>query len=458
MSIVSGPNSITNNSGLIYRIDPGNIKCYNYYENLYPQSETLTNFNIPGPYFTSGGPYGGSYYITTTTSAQATASNYFFDFNQAPSLQVNQGDVITQTWHVIPVLTATNTASNIGVRFWSGTNRAWLEYVEANFYLPTLSVTAIQGPTTGSNYTTASIALLSSGWYRLSFTAEADASGYVATSLYNSQLETTGTQYGVAAHQVEKNTGFTNYIATFGNPQYRSQYLNDLSNTYKTSSTLTTLPLYSTSNGGYFNMGSFVTATSTASYIITPLIGTNTSMSIIPNSSVMQFTMSIWANFTSVITTATNTYIQTLIGCFNYEGFGIYWTPNGTTSTMTVGTEFRTNNPFFGQGAGQVIVPLNTWKHYAFVYSWPQNLQQLYVNGVLIGNYSGSLPAAMYTATFSSINNNEPITIASPYVPTSYGSQPEFPGQIGVASIYNQALSASQIQQEFNAYRGRYGV
>jgi len=46
------------------------------------------------------------------------------------------------------------------------------------------------------------------------------------------------------------------------------------------------------------------------------------------------------------------------------------------------------------------------------------------------------------------------LTIGESY----YGSNVLFNGKLSVASIYNRALSASEIKQNFNALRGRFGI
>ena len=463
MSIVSGPNIVPNSGGLIYHIDPGNTKSYNPSENLYPQSETLPNFSISNAgspsFVSSGGPYNGPYYITTATAAQFTLSNYWFDFTGATSLSVNQGDVITQTWHVLPIVTATNTITNqIGVRFWSGSDRAWLENVTAQYNLPSLSVTSIQGPTTGSNYTSAAITQLSNGWYRLSFTAQADASGAVATSLYNSQMNT-GTQYGVAAHQVEKNTAFTQYTPTYGSPIYRSTSIADISGNNSTASSIIKTPLYATSNTGYFNMLSAFTATSSATYINTPFVGNQIFMMSGVSSTAsafMNYTISIWANFIFQPNTGT-IYFSTLVGNFYYEGFGIGWCNNqGNTNTLTVFPQCRFNSPTYADPSPNgYVTQLNVWNHYAVALSYTQNTYKFYVNGKV---YGSSTPNFNSTYYFNPSISNQKISIASSNCPGATSGYPSFPGLIGPVSMYNIALSDDQILQEFNAYRGRYGV
>ena len=91
-------------------------------------------------------------------------------------------------------------------------------------------------------------------------------------------------------------------------------------------------------------------------------------------------------------------------------------------------------------------VTINNWFNVCFVK--PNNATQggtLYVNGTSIGS--------VVTTAYTILNNNDNKVIAQ----GSSGSQ-LFPGRISHVSLYNVALTADQVTQNFNAFRGRYGV
>jgi hypothetical protein len=69
---------------------------------------------------------------------------------------------------------------------------------------------------------------------------------------------------------------------------------------------------------------------------------------------------------------------------------------------------------------------------------------KIYLNGVLSG--TGTSP----TGTTTTSDN---FTIGR----QDQGNWP-FNGNISLVKVYNQALSASQVLQNFNAIRGRYGI
>lgn len=76
------------------------------------------------------------------------------------------------------------------------------------------------------------------------------------------------------------------------------------------------------------------------------------------------------------------------------------------------------------------------------------NQSLVYTNGNL-----NSVQAAGYTADLSGNYGSYPL-----YIGSRAGSSTFLQGNISQISIYNKALSATEIQQNFNATRGRYGI
>lgn len=81
----------------------------------------------------------------------------------------------------------------------------------------------------------------------------------------------------------------------------------------------------------------------------------------------------------------------------------------------------------------------NTWIHIGATFT--TNLSQFYINGVL--QQSGS-------TTYNWPDATHPIGIG--------GYHRKLKGRIGTFSIYNKALSATEISQNFEAGRARYGI
>ena len=94
---------------------------------------------------------------------------------------------------------------------------------------------------------------------------------------------------------------------------------------------------------------------------------------------------------------------------------------------------------------------LNTWNYLCAVYpsgSTTVGSFILYVNGSL-----KSSSAFNGATTFNTTNQSAIIAT----VPAAPGSN-MFTGNIAQVSIYNRALTAAEIQQNFNALRGRFGI
>jgi hypothetical protein len=89
-----------------------------------------------------------------------------------------------------------------------------------------------------------------------------------------------------------------------------------------------------------------------------------------------------------------------------------------------------------------VSTTLNTWQN--VVYTYNGSSLSIYSNGVSGGSTS-------YTGTPNSGG-------AGFRVGRRWDAADYFAGNIGVIKIYNRALSATEISQNFNAIRGRYGI
>jgi len=146
-------------------------------------------------------------------------------------------------------------------------------------------------------------------------------------------------------------------------------------------------------------------------------------------------------------------------GFFLYEGdgdgfggqieFHLYVNSAYLTSWFTSSS----GNHYLGNtGVSAAAVTIGEWNHAAVTYS---NLStasgvsaKLYLNGVEIDSFSGATIdiASMSTTSF---------LIGRPYS-TSLGRR--YNGQIAVVKVYNKALTASEVQQNFNALRGRFGI
>jgi hypothetical protein len=90
-------------------------------------------------------------------------------------------------------------------------------------------------------------------------------------------------------------------------------------------------------------------------------------------------------------------------------------------------------------------VPFSQWT-YVSVSVTDSGACSIYINGLLNATGTTGLPSA--------ITNTYPLRIGNRTNATDRG----FNGDISYAKIYNRALSASEVQDNFNALRGRYGI
>lgn len=93
--------------------------------------------------------------------------------------------------------------------------------------------------------------------------------------------------------------------------------------------------------------------------------------------------------------------------------------------------------------------PNNSWMNLVAVNNSSQNYMKVFLNGVELASMSVTVVPwssflTTYLATQLAINTNATVGI--------------FSGRMAQVLIYNKALSTQQIQQNFNAIRGRFGI
>ena len=89
-----------------------------------------------------------------------------------------------------------------------------------------------------------------------------------------------------------------------------------------------------------------------------------------------------------------------------------------------------------------------TWYQVVLTWNYPSRTQSLYVNGVLNASQGG------ITYSSSNVDNFLFLGQANP----GADNTGMFGGRYGIFRIYNRALTANEILQNFNANRSRYGI
>jgi hypothetical protein len=95
---------------------------------------------------------------------------------------------------------------------------------------------------------------------------------------------------------------------------------------------------------------------------------------------------------------------------------------------------------------GTTTLSSNTWYNFTMVYNYDSSLWIGYINGVQ--EFSVAKTGTVASSSFYGYVG---------YTPQG-GEQSNFLGQIATVQYYNRALSATEIQQNFNANRSRYGI
>jgi len=157
------------------------------------------------------------------------------------------------------------------------------------------------------------------------------------------------------------------------------------------------------------------------------------------------FTATAWVNCNVANgnqKTIFSSYYELPVAGFSFQ----LWNGSGSNNKVRF---FVGNNNGPGAGTyqdytGSLNVPINTWNHIAVSYDGTSTMR-IYVNGVAdaTASWTGG-------CVYNTVNNQ--VQVGS-NISTSH-----FPGNISNVQLYNRALTLSEIQQNFNTYRRRYGT
>jgi hypothetical protein len=222
-----------------------------------------------------------------------------------------------------------------------------------------------------------------------------------------------GVDYNLIVYASDNCSDTGTYIVGTVSVDFATNIWTDLSGNSNTG-TLTNGPTYSSANGGS------VSFDGTNDYVDVP----NALSSI---SSSNSHTFSFWFNADNLSTDkipfssglAGNYYIQLTSSVFYVQIGSSYRTYSFSTST-------------------------NTWYNVCFVKNGINDAGDLYINSSLKSSYTGSIAST-------------PSGLSSLFLGKYYSGY-EFPGKIAQVQIYNKALTAAEVQQNFNALKSRFGL
>lgn len=296
--------------------------------------------------------------------------------------------------------------------FTSGTTYTASIYIKAD--RPT-TVTLGLNDSYGAGYS------INTTWQRISITITPSGSGGVLDRglQFIRGDSTSGITLYVWGAQLEVGSFATPYISSYGSPTSRSttQAILDLTN----NNIITASSLTYNSDGSFsFN-------------------GTSNSLTIPFNSSLFTFnneqTIIIWMTNNSPSAARRNPYDQA------YAGAGTITHENDTYFDYYYGTQGNNGSTYTNLSSSFNVVVGET-----AMIAITRNTSTVtwYKNGTFSNSGSNPYGSSVLTGT-----NN--ITIGAGYA--GY-----FGGSLYIVQIYNRCLSATEILQNFNAYRGRYGL
>ena len=416
MALAHSPSIVT--SGLVLCLDAGNAsKGYNLAQNYFPYSEDIT-LQTGGWTSTLVNDYNGTGTIGITTANYGIAPD---GTQTADRIVLNKG-------------VGTSTTDRSGIRYALSMENRTLSY-----YIKFLDDTTITGFITSvyPQGSTFSYDTLSNDWYRVKISASTSVTCRIQYTGQTAKNTLDALVWGV---QLEDGNNAYDYVKTDGTALTASKTLYDLSGRGN-NGTLgigTSTPTYSAENGGsivfdgtndYNELGARANLQSIGSYATIDCwfkstnLGSSTYSVLVGwgdgNSYYSSFGIGNLGSFSSQesIHLAYNSNVV----CYVDEGSTKYHDGNWHHSVVTIGPN---NHKIFVDGIEKTLV-----------FDTPTNAYS-------VPNIFG------FSATTNIQIGRQPFTTTPGY----------FPGYISSVKIYDRALTASEIQQNFNALRGRFGI
>lgn len=343
---------------------------------------------------------------------------------------VNQNN-ITVVGNTTEVLApdGTNTASKIT---YGQSNSQTLQSVtlESSQYTLSVWVRSVTGSCTvslsmflqPSPYTSlgSNIATVSTTWQRITLTVQGTAALYN----YAINLPDAGTSIYAWGAQLEKSSSVGTYFAT--------------TTTAKTRSTIWSNLIGGTNNGSLTNGLTYNTSNS-GSFVFDGIDDIVTFSNL--NTNLQYF--GCWCYLNSNITSSTSQ-----IGFFKYAAENQRGLTFGASTALVDGETLcifyeNPNNNFYRTAITDNIS--SGWNYISL--NWNGSNYDIYINGVIKTTTSGT-----------SLGHVPLINITDLTLGYGFSVGQIFSGRMAHVSIYNRNLSQSEINQNFNALRGRYGI
>jgi hypothetical protein len=123
------------------------------------------------------------------------------------------------------------------------------------------------------------------------------------------------------------------------------------------------------------------------------------------------------------------------------------------TSLLFCGIWNSTRTGIFGMAASSSVMTTQKYQQIVTTINYGSTISNGYVNGVLVFTTGSKPVSAMTSATGTPANT---LNIGAARTTDDY--RWFYTGSISVVKLYNRALTPSEVQQNFNALRGRYNL
>lgn len=159
------------------------------------------------------------------------------------------------------------------------------------------------------------------------------------------------------------------------------------------------------------------------------------------------FTLTVWANITDIPGSQDNRTATVFGRGTTANSFGI-----GMNVTVASGSQWYVGSRGSADASlTATLFPYTYGTIESITFTYTPTSQSIYKNGSLVATQA--VPAGVSGTFFDDL----------PYVMSFLravvgGNSARFAGSVYHASIYNRALSATEVSQNFNALRGRYGI
>lgn len=404
MSIAYNTSTVTN--GLVYSVDPSNRKSFLLGENLVLRSQEFNNASWAKANTTvsADGAYAPDGTLTADLVSNTPSANSYV--GQTVNLSAT-------TTYTLSVYVKPNTTNKVLAMEVDQTGAG--SYLVATYNLSTL---------TSSGSGTRSIIDVGRGWYRLVFTFTTSTGTPKFNVFYIGAYGSTADAVNMYlwGAQIEKSGTANIYTPTAGSAITGSTVVSDLSPNGITGA-LSGGPGYLSTNNGIFTLNG------TSAYINVP----NFKNYFAFNSA---FTISAWIN-------PSNSSSVDIVSTYNPGSNDGIWLELATASNQIRFVSRSLGTGIFDLYSSETI-GTGSWKH--IVATYDATTAKIYINGVQ------SVNTAAATTLFSIVNPD----LFIGRIDSSLGRY--LAGSVGPVSIYNRAISATEVSTMFNSMRGRYSL